>query len=187
MNTIVKIICASLATFTGAPLERSNVGTGRGTITSWENEQVQVRETKPTGGQLPGVRVSVQGDHLRTLATTDGGFAKLQFQLDLKTAIEARLPAGWTLSFSDAPGRNGGNGYPVIYVNRETAETKADSGTNTQNLVTEALEAGVDQADVLAALRSGNFDGLRGMIALASATVAPAETQVDNDGDGFPA
>lgn len=181
---MLKTIIALLAVFTGTPLKRSNVPIKGGTIASYQNDQIQVRETQARNGNPAGVRVSVQGDHLRELATTDGGFAKLRYHLDLKDALEAGLPTGMVVSYNDAPGKSG-SGYPVIYVNKAGASESA--GTDTQSLVAEALTAGVDRDDVLKALRDGNFDGLRGLIALASSveTVDP-EADPDVDGDAFP-
>lgn len=188
---MLRIVLQALSTdrFGGA-FTKGNTKAGSATIDTYENSMLQVRPTNPRNGP-PGVRVSILSGALGTLATEDGGFAKLQAHIDIRDALSEALPAGVEVSFTDKPNRKG-DSYPNIYVNKAQAQSAA---VDTGALTTEAIDAGVDMSVLRECVSTSNWDRLRAEIQLAAAGVpAPSKTPeatadgVDEDGDSdFPA
>lgn len=175
----------------GGSFTKGNTKIAAATIDTYENEMLQVRPTNPRNGP-PGVRVSILNGALGSLATEDGGFAKLQAHLDIRDALAEALPSGVDVTFTDKPNRKG-QSYPNIYVNKAQATSAA---VDTGALTTQAIDAGVDMQVLRECVSTSNWDRLRGEISLAAAGVprdsettpeAPADG-VDEDGDSdFPA
>lgn len=182
LNTILK----ALTSF-GGEFQRTNQKTGTGTITSYENSELQVRETRPNRG-APGIRISVQGPHLRTLATSDGGLDKLRYHVRVADAVKKVIGPNMEVSYREQPNK-AGRAYPVIWVNQKVAPA-----VDVAELVTKAKEAGVDVNKIMAAVEESAWDKLTGYIALADAGVDDSDQDnhddppdLDDDGDSFPA
>lgn len=185
---MIRTILAALSTDDlGGDFEKSNVKNGGNTIDIWQNDMLQVRQTNPRNGP-PGARVSILGKALGSLATEDGGFAKLQMHLNIRNALVEALPKDLEIHFSDKPNRKG-ESYPNIFINKAEATSSAvDTGT----LTTEAIDAGVHMSVLRECVASSSWDRLRAEISLARAGVSTETTdeapeddvEDDTDADG---
>ena len=185
MNRILLSIVAFLSAEYGQTFSKSNQRIGRGaTIPTQVSDMFQLRLTKPDAASGQGIRLSVQGDTLSDLATTDNGFGKLKFHLELGEKLQAHLGDRYTVSYSDTP-RGESNGYPTIYVNTaqtEDTETEGSSVFDPSALVKQAKAVGVPADKILDAIGKSDYTGLRALVAFHTASDSEVP-ETDEDGD----
>jgi hypothetical protein len=189
MNKTMIGLVAFLASTYNEKFEDSNQRAGRTTIPTKESNTFQVRLTKPDAARGQGVRVSVNGTKMGELATSENGFGKLRFHLELGEKIQAHLGDKYVVSYDDTP-RGDSAGYPTLYINLKSASVSAGTTFDPSELVSEAVKAGVSQDRIIDAISRGDYTALKAFVSLALAVggaKAPAvsdETEAETDADG---